>query len=91
MLGTTKGRMFRLAEIYMELQDEEFIEWFYVVKLLEEFDDEYRTPTKLIILSGLQQDVVDLLQIPRDDTEKLQKYLYVNVCFRLHDLFSLII
>jgi hypothetical protein len=67
--------MFRLAEISMELRNEACIDWSYLVKLLEEFDDEYRTPTKLIILSGLQQDVLDLLQIPREDTEKLQKYL----------------
>jgi hypothetical protein len=67
--------MFLLAEIFIIMRNEECIDWSYLVKLLEEFDDEYRTPTKLIILSGLQQDVLDLLQIPREDTENLQKYL----------------
>lgn len=77
----TKSTFFLLAEIAVEVRkDDSSVDWSTVVKALETLeetdqDNGLQFPSKLKILAALQQDAVDMLQIPRENTAKLQKFL----------------
>lgn len=77
----TKSTSFLLAEIAVEVRkDDTTVDWSTIVKALENLeemdqDNGLQFPSKLKILAALQQDAVDMLQIPRENTGKLQKFL----------------
>ena len=79
----TKSSCFLLAEIAVELRKHDSTDWSTIVKALETLeengqDNALQFPAKLKILAALQQDAADMLQIPREHTAKLHKFLYVT-------------
>lgn len=77
----TKSIRFLLAEIAIEIRkkDATTIKWCKIVETLEDIDgnETIRVPSKILTRPALQQDVADMLSIPRDDEKKLNTFMEI--------------
>jgi hypothetical protein len=75
----TKSIRFLLAEIAIEIRNKDAtkIKWCKIVEILEDIDgnETVRVPSKILTRPALQQDVADMLSIPRDDEKKLNTFM----------------
>ena len=76
----TKSIRFLMAEIAVEIRNKDNsatkIDWCKIVETLEDIDgfEGISVPPKVFIRPALQQDVADLLSIPRNDVKKLNAF-----------------
>ena len=76
----TKSIRFLMAEIAVEIRNKDNsttkIDWCKIVEILEDIDgfEAISVPSKVINRPALQQDVADLLSIPRNDVKKLNAF-----------------
>jgi hypothetical protein len=72
----TKSQRFLLAEIAVEMR-KETVDWSKIVETLEDIDGSatIRVPSKILTRPALQQDVADMLSIPRNDERKLNLFM----------------